>query len=395
MNRRAFLVSMVAGSIANYERRGRARGTVGNTVGMDQTSLRKEGPQVGKVQTVLGRIDPERLGVTLTHEHLLSDLSIPYPAPPEAAAREFYYKPVSLETLGYIRYYSAPNKDNLKLLDIATAINELKLYKKHGGNSVVDATSVGLARNPVGLARISQHTGLNIIMGSSYYVDAAHPPDMDKRSEDDLVNEIVRDLTEGVEDTGIQAGIIGEVGCSWPLTEKERKVLRASGRASRLTGAPILIHPGRDENAPLEILETLNKVGADLGRTIMGHLERTVFKRATLKQIAESGCYLEWDHFGYEHSYYPNNPKIDLPSDADRMDVIAWVISEGYGDKVLLSHDVATKSKLIKYGGHGYFYILSHIVPRMRSRGFKNEDIHKMLVDNPSAILTFSTPKDL
>ena len=139
-----------------------------------------------------------------------------------------------------------------------------------------------------------------------------------------------------MDDTGIRSGVIGEVGCSWPLTDNERKVLRASGRAQVLTGAPLLIHPGRDEVAPLEIIEVLTEAGADLGRTIMGHLDRTVFQRDTLKQIAESGCYLEWDLFGREQSYYSANPKIDMPSDAKRMDDIAWISSEGHGRRVVV-----------------------------------------------------------
>ena len=351
--------------------------------------------QTGKVQTVLGLIDPKDLGMTLTHEHILLDLSPAIEPPEEPAAREFFYKPVSLETLGYIRFYSLPNADNCKLQDIDAAIEELNLYKQHGGNSLVEVSSIGLSRDPVGLARIARATGLNIIMGCSFYVDAVHPPDMENRSEDDLCNEIVRDIAQGPGDTGIRAGIIGEVGCSWPLTHNERKVLRASSRAQQMTGAPLMIHPGRDEYAPEEILEVLGTVGADPKRTIMAHLERTVFERSTLKRIAETGCYLEWDHFGYEHSYYGNNPKVELPNDSARMDIIAWAISEGYGDQILVAHDVAAKSKLIKYGGHGYFYIFKHIVPRMRARGYSEDDVYRILVRNPASALTFVSPKGL
>lgn len=351
--------------------------------------------QTGKVQTVLGLIDPKDLGRTLTHEHILIDLILAIEPPEEPAARELFYKPVSLETLGYIRYYSLPNADNFKLQDIDAAIEELNLYKQHGGNSIVEVSSVGLSRDPSGLAKVSRETGLNIVMGCSFYVDATHPPEMDNRSEDDLCREIVRDVTQGPGDTGIRAGIIGEVGCSWPLTGNECKVLRASGRAQQITGAPLMIHPGRDEYAPEEILEVLSSVGADPKRTIMAHLERTVFQRSTLKRIAQTGCYLEWDHFGYEHSYFGNNPKVELPNDAGRMDIIAWAISEGYGDQVLIAHDVAAKSKLIKYGGHGYFYILKHIVPRMLARGYSEDDVDRILVRNPASALTFVTPKGI
>ena len=157
-----------------------------------------------------------------------------------------------------------------------------------------------------------------------------------------------------------------------------------------MTGAPILIHPGRDETSPLRIIEVLSEAGADLSRTIMGHLDRTVFLSETLTKIAEAGCFMEWDLFGTESSYYPLNPAVDMPSDAKRMDDIARISSEGYANKVLVAHDICAKHRLEKYGGHGYYYILGHIVPRMRTRGFSDEAIDDILVNNPRDALTFA-----
>jgi phosphotriesterase-related protein len=215
---------------------------------------------------------------------------------------------------------------------------------------------------------------------------------MDDLTEDDIVDLIVGDITEGAEGTAVRSGIIGEVGCDWPLTDNERKVLKASARAQRMTGAPLLIHPGRDETAPLEIIDILDRAGADLSHTIMGHLDRTVFERGTLKQIAESGCYMEWDLFGRESSYYPLNPNIDMPGDAKRMDDIAWISSQGYGRKILVAHDICSKDRLTKYGGHGYHYILGHVVPRMKARGFTEEAVEAILVNNPRDALAFTAP---
>jgi len=346
----------------------------------------------GKIQTVLGPIEPELLGVTLTHEHLLVDLNVAHGHPDTASAIEFYQKPVSMETVGRIRHHGASNQDNAQLFDVPTAIDEVMLYKQNGGISLVDATSIGIARDHLGLSRISQATGVNIIMGASYYVADSHPTDMDTWTEEDITAQILPDVTEGVDGTDIRSGVIGEIGCSWPLANNERKVLRASAQAQRMTGAPLLIHPGRDEMSPLEIIEVLSEAGADLSRTIMGHLDRTVFRRETLTEIAQSGCYMEWDLFGTENSYYALNPNIDMPSDAKRMDDIARISSEGYGRKVVVAHDICAKHRLEKYGGHGYYYILNHIVPRMRARGFPNESIDDILVHNPREVLTFAEP---
>ena len=133
----------------------------------------------GKAQTVLGAISPGKLGVTLTNERLLIDMSPLFGPPDRAGAKGFYYEPVSLETVGRIRHWAEPNLDNALLLDVETAIDEVSIYKQCGGGSPVDATSIGIKRDAAGLARISRATGVNIIMGASYYVDAAHPADME------------------------------------------------------------------------------------------------------------------------------------------------------------------------------------------------------------------------
>ena len=176
------------------------------------------GENTGMVQTVLGTVHPDQLGVTLTHEHLLIDLAFHREPPSEAFLREIYNRPVTLETVGYLRHYGYPNRDDVQLLDIEAAIEEIGLYKQHGGTSVVDATSIGISRDPVALARIARATGLNIIMGSSYYVGSSHPQDMSDRTEDEIFEQIVVDVTVGVDGTGIRSGIIGEVGCNFPLS---------------------------------------------------------------------------------------------------------------------------------------------------------------------------------
>ena len=343
----------------------------------------------GRAQTVLGPVDPGQLGRTLTHEHILFDGSWTEASFPSASDQAFYEKPVSQEILGRLRYRLKPNRDNGRLEDIPTAIEEVGLFKQYGGGTLVEASSIGIGRDPIGLARISNATGVNIVMGASYYVNTHHPPGMDDLTQDDIVDLIVRDVTEGADGTGIRSGIIGEVGCDWPLTDNERKVLKASARAQRMTGAPLLIHPGRDETAPLEIIDILDRAGADLSHTIMGHLDRTVFERDTLKQIAEAGCYMEWDLFGWGGSYYAKNLDVDMPSDDQRLERIAWISSEGYGRKVVIAQDICTKARLEKFGGHGYSYILDHIAPRMLTRGFTPEAVHDILVSNPAEVLTF------
>ena len=173
-----------------------------------------EGDQTGKIQTVLGPIDPGRLGVTLTHEHLLIDIAGVLPPVAEAGARGILNSPVSTATLGYIKHHGASSRDDLRTADIPTAIEEVMLFKQYGGDALVDVTSLALGRDPIGLARISRVTGVHVVMGAAFYVQPAHPPGMDDRSEDDIAEQIVRDVTEGVDGANIRSGIIGEVGCT-------------------------------------------------------------------------------------------------------------------------------------------------------------------------------------
>ena len=340
----------------------------------------------GMVQTVLGPVAPSELGPTMTHEHLLIDFLCMFNPPPEASVRARGYEPVTLENLGWVRYNCFSNRDNLMLMDEETAIAEAALYKRVGGGTIVDATTIGIGRDPLALARIARASNLNVVMGAGYYVDAVHPEGMDALAESDIAAQIVSEIQQGVGDTGIKAGIIGEIGCTWPLTANERKVLRAAATSQRETGAAILIHPGRDETAPREILDVLAEAGADVGRVIMGHLDRTVTKFETLMDLANGGCYLEWDLFGNETSYYPLSD-IAMPSDAQRIDFIAKMVAEGFGERVVIAHDVCQKHRLVRYGGHGYGHIVENIVPRMRRR-LSAEEVDAIVVANPARILT-------
>ncbi|MCL0044074.1 aryldialkylphosphatase [Dehalococcoidia bacterium] len=344
----------------------------------------------GKAQTVLGLLDPDELGVTLPHEHVLIDLSsVGFLEPNAASLRALAYGPITLGTVGWIRHNPRSHWDNLRLLDVQTAIDEVMLFKQAGGDTIVDATSTGIHRDPGGLVRISRATGVNIIMGSGHYVAASHPSDMDTRTQEDLAEEIVKDIVDGVGGTGVRAGIIGEVGCSWPWTENEKKAVRAAAIAQRRTGAMLVIHPGRgDPCAPLEIIDLVRDTGGNIGRTVIAHIDRTIFDYGILKRLAESGCYIEYDLFGHETSFYAQ-ADIDMPNDGLRIDHIMWLISQGHIDQVLVSHDVGWKTKLVRYGGQGYGHLLDNVEPIMRRKGMTDEQIHTIFVENPKQALTF------
>jgi phosphotriesterase-related protein len=335
----------------------------------------------GKIQTVCGPIEPAELGYTLTHEHLLLDISLPQERDDEGFE-------LTIGNLGRVRRHWDRNPHDARLTSIELAIAELQYFKNAGGSSLVECTSIGLERDPAGMRRIAEATGLNIIMGCSYYVHHYHPPEVAALSETELTGRIVREIVEGAGDTGIRAGIIGEVGLYWPVHPDEIKALRASAAAQRETGAALMIHPGRNSAAPLAAVRVVEQAGGDLDRTIMAHIDRTLFEPGDMRALAQTGCVLEFDLFGQESSYYPLAP-IDMPNDATRIDHLQRLIDEGFREQLVVAQDICHKHGLKRYGGDGYSHILENIVPLMRRKGLAETDIEAILINNPARLLTF------
>lgn len=342
-------------------------------------------------QTVLGPVQPEELGITLPHEHLLVDAGILFAEPEDPEAKRLAHEPVSLENLGWIMHNQYNNLDNVRLLDEEAAIAEALMFKRAGGQTVVDVTTNGLGRNLPALRRISQAAGLHVVAGTGYYVlRGAEREALEKKSEDEIAEEMVAEIMVGADGTDIRCGIIGEIGCSWPLEDWERTSLRASARAQARTGAAITIHPGRHETSPMEILRLLDAAGADLSHVVMGHMDRTGFLPATRREIAATGCSLEYDIFGGNPFYPLRFGVFDRPCDRERIEQVKELIGQGHLRQLLLSQDTCLKTKLTRYGGQGYAHILRNIVPQMTARGVSEEHIRAMMVDNPRRLLCFA-----
>jgi phosphotriesterase-related protein len=167
-------------------------------------------------------------------------------------------------------------------------------------------------------------------------------------------------------------------------------VVRAAVLAQRETGAPLMIHPGRQERLPLEIADVVRREGGDLRRTIMCHIERTIVDRGVLLELAATGVYLEYDLFGLETSYYPYNPAFDMPNDGERLRQILFLIERGHGDQILMSHDIAYKHCLTRWGGYGFHHLLVSVIPKLRLKGADDRLIQTLLVDNPRRAFVFA-----
>ena len=344
----------------------------------------------GKVLTVNGPVDPGVLGATMMHEHIFINQNHPSSSGPTEATRVgFYLKPLTMAMLGAV-IMGYPNRDNLILGNEDMAIRELEGYRRQGGGALVDATSIGLGRDPRALLRVSNTTGVHIIMGASWYTKFWHPQDMDRRSVESLTQEIVRDVTIGVGGSGIRSGIIGEVGTIGdPLTPNEIKVIRASGRASRLTGAAVSLHTAAyaGTNDQHKILDLLESEGVDLGRVILGHSDSLVKDMPLLKGLLERGVYVEFDLLG---EFAMLGKRVTA---AHVGEGILELIKMGYLERILLSQDVDRKIALKSYGGMGYSFVLEQFVPHLRKKGVTQAQIRTLVEVNSHRVLTFDPPR--
>ena len=350
---------------------------------------------IGKTPTVLGLVDPDSLGVTLPHEHLLvNHVHVYFTEPEEASDRRMAHLPITMENLHWVKLHALSCVDDLFLSDEDVAIKEAVMFKLSGGGTIVEMSNIGLCRDPLGLVRIARATGLNIVMGAGYYIAASRSSENLAKSEQEMAEVIVKDIVEGVGDTGVHAGIIGEIGCSLPLEETERRALRAAAAAQQRTGVAINVHPSPSDDVVLEIIKILDGAGADLSRTVISHCDCFAFSPATCRELMAKGCYVELDTFGHAGIFPPYQGQyLDTPSDIKRVNDLVQFIADGYINQLLVAQDNFFKHQLTTWGGYGYAHILRNIVPVMRSKGLSHEQLNTLLVENPTQLLTVAPVK--
>ncbi|MBI3977423.1 MAG: phosphotriesterase-related protein [Chloroflexi bacterium] len=302
-----------------------------------------------RVMTVLGAVDPDELGITLPHEHIILD-----------AQRHTIF---GIDAV---------------LDDVDLAVDELRCVREAGGGTVVDVTNGTIGRNVQAQLRVARETGLHVVASTGYYIEPYYPPEVFRLSADRLADRMVDELTKGIDGTEVRAGIIGEIGTRRDfISPAEERVFRAAARAHLRTGAPITTHTYLEELA-LEQLDILEDEGVDPHRVIIGHLgDRRDMPR--LRSIAARGVFLEIDHVGMW--FYQR--------DEQRARTVAQLIREGYLSQILLSQDVCFKRLLHWFGGGGYDRLLTGFLPLLMAEGVTKQEIHTMLVENPRRALAF------
>ncbi len=338
----------------------------------------------GQVMTVRGPVPGAALGVTLMHEHLLNDCRCWWHKPKEPGRARLACDPVHPGILGELRMDPFVNLSNCTLDDERLAIAELAEVLALGGRTVVDPTCQGIGRDPLALRRISEATGLHVVMGGGFYLQAAHPERVRGMAAADIADEIVREAVEGVGTSGVRIGLIGEIGVSADFTAEEEKSLRGAAQAQRRTGLPLMVHlPGWFRVAG-RVLDVVGEEGGDLRHTVLCHMNPSGADTDYQAALAERGAFLGYDMIGMDFWYADQG--VQCPSDEDNARAIMRLIARGALDRVLLSQDVFLKMMLTRYGGFGYAYLQRHFLPRLRRHGATGAQVTRMMVENPRCL---------
>ena len=299
-----------------------------------------------QVMTVRGAISPDELGHTQMHDHLFADLSW---------ARH--------------RWLAMPITDEVQITE------EIRLYGQAGGGTLVDPTLEHIGRLPEAMRRVSEATGVHVVMGSGFYREPYYPEFVNKLPTQDLADYIVDEIENGVGDTGIKPGIIGEIGIDkrWVQGVEER-VLRAAARAQVATGLAITTHT--PPKMSLEFLKIFQEEGVEPDRVVFGHLDNTL-EMHELERVAATGAYIEFDLIGIDF----------INSDKRRAEFLAELVRLGHQDRLLVSQDMPARPRFKTNGGHGYQHLIDNFLPMLREEGVDEEAIHAMTHLNPARVL--------
>ena len=337
----------------------------------------------GVVRTVCGDVDAEAIGRIVFHEHLLFDLVRP------GQRNDITSPPITMANRWQVDYRSNENPRNARQLDPEVAAGELAAFAGDGGELLVDQSTFGIGRNPEGQRRASVAAGVHVVAAAGTYVADyldAQTLALDVAA---LTERFVAEVETGLDGTVVCAGLIGEIGCSWPIHPFEERALVAAAQASSRTGAAISVHPGRHVQAPFQIVRILEAAGADLSRCVICHMDRTYPDGEGVRALLETGVCVEWDFFGIEQSHYWMG-EVELPTDLGRLHLIKALFEEGWGERIVVSHDICTCTRMCHLGGHGYGHLLRNGPELMRRAGLTPDQVEQLLRRNPLRLLTLA-----
>jgi phosphotriesterase-related protein len=315
----------------------------------------KEVGNVATVNTVLGPVDTADLGFTLSHEHIMTSA---------AGIRQTYPQ-----------YY---DYDGV----IEDAVAALREAHDQGLRTIIDMTTFDLGRDVNMLAQVSRRSGVHIIATTGSH--RSIPRIFATASPNAIAPLFIQEIEQGIEGTGIKAGVIKSASDAGGITEQEEIVLRAVARAQKHTGVPISTHTWSPDRVGDQQVRILEEEGVDLNRVYIGHSNDDT-DLDYLLGLLEKGVWLGLDRF-------PGGRIPGTPNWEQRTEMIKRLIDAGYGHRIMLSHDHSIprgqatpelREQRQRYNPDGYLFIIRRVLPRLKELGVSQEDIHRITEENP------------
>jgi phosphotriesterase-related protein len=340
----------------------------------------------GLVRTVLGDVPVEALGLTLVHEHVRMDCS------PLLAAHGYVPDP----TLGPFdaaiaaecRWNPGAHPDNYRFTEDDPVLEDLVDYRELGGGTIVDATPFDLGRDPDALVDFARRSGLHLVMGTGYYLEATHRAHLPAGDEERATYDAI--LADCAPGNAVRPGIIGEIGTFDPPTASELRVVRGAARAALDTGLSLSVHLHPWSDTAEVVLDVIAETGLPIERVLLNHLSTAVGRDEQLDRVLATGARISFDLCGFDHSLL--GPGRWPPSDDDAMATTVRLLRGPYAQQVMVSQDIGVRTRLRHYGGWGYGHMLRHLVPVLQRHGATDAEVRQLLVDNPARWLTLAHP---
>lgn len=306
-----------------------------------------------EVNTILGPIAADQLGFTLCHEHIwVSSAGIQHTFPDFA------------DRAGALRI----------------GVDYLRAARAGGIQTIIDVTTHDLGRDVTFFREAAEQSGMQIVACTGTWLDI--PRAFASATPDQIARLYIREIEQGIEGTGIKAGVI-KVATDGDVTPPNEIVLRAAARAQRATGVPVSTHTNSVQQNGGQQVRIFQDEGVDMSRVCIGHSNDTL-DRAYLEGLLASGAYLGMDHYTLE-------PRPGRPTWQQKTDVLRDLLQKGYAERLMLSHDYVP---ITAFGTprpvtaessppEGYLMISRHVLPYLRQLGVSEDQITVMMVDNP------------
>jgi phosphotriesterase-related protein len=318
---------------------------------------------MAQIETVRGPIDSTQLGATLMHEHVFV-----------------------LDTEILNNY---PEDWGVEEKRIADAIGRMNELKSRGVDAIVDLTVIGLGRYIPRIQRVAAETQLHLIVATGIYTYHDLPfyfhfrgPGTILGGPELIADMFVRDIEDGIADTGVKAGILKCATDEPGLTPGVERILRATAQAHRRTGVPISTHTHARRRVGLDQQRVFTEEGVDLSRVVIGHSGDTT-DLDYLEKLVGNGSYIGMDRFGIN----------TILSFEDRVNTVAAMCERGHAARMVLSHDAACFNHWLPerplpsiLPQWHYLHIHNDVIPALKQKGVTDQHLHTMLVENPRRI---------